>query len=290
MPVSKSYDQLMAESRLARAEARVLLAHVLQRGKSWLMAHGDEIVPEDVSVRVQDLFLKRRNGEPIAYLLGVKEFYGRSFRVGPGVLIPRPETELLVDWGLEVLHSNSSNRNFTALDLGCGSGCIGLSLALEAEQLGLPLDQITLVDLAPEAITFSQRNALELGVLQLASTGLTVLQGSWFAPFDPSQRFDLIVSNPPYIRLGDPHLVQGDLRFEPAQALSSGESGLQAMAQIIAEAMAFLKPEGRLLLEHGYDQAEALQALLREHGYLNIETRPDLSGHARISAGSKPFE
>jgi release factor glutamine methyltransferase len=284
----RSYDQLMAESRLARADARILLAHVLQKEKSWLIAHGDEVVPKDVSDRVENLFFKRRNGEPIAYLLGVKEFYGRGFGVGPGVLIPRPETELLVDWGVQILRSNTSKRNLTALDLGCGSGCIGLSLALEAKRLGLTLDQITLVDLAPEAIAFSERNARELGVLQLPHTGLTVLQGSWFAPLDPSQRFDLIVSNPPYIRLGDPHLVQGDLRFEPSQALSSGESGLQALAQISAEAMTFLKPEGRLLLEHGYDQAEALQALLREHGYLNIETRLDLSGQARVSAGSKP--
>ncbi len=286
-PLSRSYDELMVESLLSRVEARVLLAHVLRKDRSWLLAHGDETAPIEVSIAAQALYLRRRNGEPMSYLLAAKEFYGRSFSVGPGVLIPRPETELLVDWGLELLRADPTNLDFCALDLGCGSGCVGLSLALEAERLGLALAQMTLVDLSPEALAFTRRNVLQLSAFQLSGLKVNILQGSWFDPIDPSLRFDLIVSNPPYIRLGDPHLSQGDLRFEPTQALSSGVSGLQAMTQIIAEATTFLKPSGRLLLEHGYDQAEAIQTLFSEHGYLNIETRVDLAGHARVSAGRK---
>ncbi len=290
MSRARSYDALIADSRLARSEARILLAGVLQKEYTWLLAHGDENAPDEVAVKALALFHRRQKGEPIAYLTGSKEFYGRSFRVGPGVLIPRPETELLVDWGLEVLRTEVSSPALTALDLGCGSGCVGLSLALEARQLGLALAQMTLVDLTPEAIICTQRNASQLGVLQLAGTTLNILQGNWFDPIHPSQRFDLIISNPPYIPLSDPHLSQGDLRFEPSQALSSGETGLQAMTQIISGATRFLKPSGRLLLEHGYDQARAIQTLLREHGYLNLETRADLAGHARVSAGFRPLK
>lgn len=287
MAVSKSYDCLISDSLLPRNEARALLAHVLSKDKSWVIAHGDETGPEEVSRPIQLLFLRRRNGEPMAYLLGAKEFYGRSFSVGPGVLIPRPETELMVDWALEVLRAGVSDRASMALDLGCGTGCIGLSLALEAERLGLALAQLTLVDCAPEAIEFTQRNTKQLSVHKLSRTSVNIVQGSWFDPIDPSLRFDLIVSNPPYIRLGDAHLSQGDLRFEPPHALSSGESGLQAVKQIITEAAGFLQPSGRLLLEHGYDQAVAIRTLFQEHGYISIETRADLAGHDRVSAGRK---
>jgi release factor glutamine methyltransferase len=288
--VPKTYDDLVRDSSLSRAEARLLLAHVVQKDKTWLIAHGAEDASEDQCKRVLELYAKRRNGSPVAYLLGWKEFYGHRFAVGPQVLIPRPETELLVEWGVEVLGNKSLGpADLSALDLGCGSGCIGISLALEARRLGMPLLEITLADFSTDALAYTERNAAALGLLDTSAIRVSFKQGSWLGAIDPASRFDVIMSNPPYIRLGDPHLIQGDLRFEPEQALSSGPSGLQALTEIIATAGAFLKPEGRLLLEHGYDQAETVQALLRKHGYVDIETRRDLAAIPRATAGRKPL-
>jgi release factor glutamine methyltransferase len=285
--VIKSYDQLISESQVSRVEARLLLAYVLKKDKSWLLAHGDEKAPQELAKVAQSLFEKRRRGEPIAYLLGSKEFYGRDFSVGPGILIPRPETEHLLEWGLEVLAANVSDPVLVALDLGCGSGCIGLSLALEAAKNCPNLCQVTLTDLAPEALSFARRNALQLGLLDKdLATQLTFLQGSWFEALPPGMRFNLILSNPPYIKEDDAHLSEGDLRYEPAHALSSGKSGLQAIEEIIEVAPQFLNSKGWLVLEHGFDQADPVQALFRQHGYVSIESRRDLAGHFRLSAGS----
>ena len=282
-----TYDLLVSTSQLIRSEARLLLAHCLEKDKTWLLAHGDELASSACIEQARALFFRRLSGEPIAYVLGCKEFYGRSFKVGPGVLIPRPETELLVDWGLEALATRSPLDSIAALDLGCGSGCLGLSLTLEARQRGMGLAEITLSDASVDALQFTQHNASALGALQSPEVKLSLKQGHWLSCIDATARFDLIVSNPPYIRLNDAHLTQGDLRFEPKDALSSGDSGLQALTEIIAKASAFLKPGAKLLLEHGYDQAEAVQAMLQEHGYLEIETRLDLSGIKRATGGAK---
>jgi release factor glutamine methyltransferase len=265
-------------------EARVLLAHLLRKDKTWLIAHGEEEASAEVCCHAGALFDQRRSGQPIAYIVGEREFYGRSFRVGSGVLIPRPETELLVDWGLEALQARK-DAPLEVLELGCGSGCVGLTLALEADRLQLDVKHLTLTDQSSEAIAYSQDNALQLGAQELVGIKLIFLRGSWFDPVDPGLRYDLIVSNPPYIRADDGHLLQGDLRFEPSGALSSGSSGLEALSQIIATARWFLKSKGLLLLEHGFDQAESVQMLLSQHGYLDIQTRRDLAGHPRISAG-----
>jgi release factor glutamine methyltransferase len=282
-----NYDQLVSSSQLARSEARLLLAHLLKKDKTWLLAHGDEPASIACIEQARALFLRRQNGEPIAYLLGSKEFYGRNFEVGPGVLIPRPETELLVDWGIEALQARGLVDSMAALDLGCGSGCLGLSLALEAVQRDVDLAEITLSDLSADALQFTHRNASALGAIRCHELTVNLRLGHWLSCIDPAARFDLILSNPPYIRLSDQHLREGDLRFEPTSALSSGESGLHALIEIIAEARNFLKPGAKLLLEHGYDQAEAVRDLLSEHGYVDIETRQDLSGIERATGGAK---
>jgi release factor glutamine methyltransferase len=282
-----TFDQLIEGSRLPRVEGRLLLAHLLRKDKTWVMGHGGEETSEEICSQVESLFQQRRLGRPIAYLLGEQEFYGRSFLVGPGVLIPRPETEHLVDWALEVLKAKN-HADLDVLDLGCGSGCVGLTLALEASRLKLGVKQVTLTDLEPRALAYARGNAARLGVDALGELKLQFLAGSWFQLVNPALRYDLIVSNPPYIRADDRHLSQGDLRFEPPAALSSGASGLEALSHIIATAPLFLKPHGQLLLEHGFDQAESVQTLLFQHGYVELKTQRDLAGHPRISGGIRP--
>ena len=282
-----TFDQLIEGSRLPRVEGRLLLAQLLRQDKTWLVGHGGEEASAQVCLEVETLFHQRRLGRPIAYLLGEREFYGRSFLVGPGVLIPRPETELLVDRALEVLQAKK-DADLDVLDLGCGSGCVGLTLALEARRLKLGVKQLTLTDLQSRALAYARDNAARLGVDALGELKLQFLAGSWFQPVNPGLRYDLIVSNPPYIRADDEHLSQGDLRFEPPGALSSGASGLEALSHIIACAPLFLKPNGQLMLEHGFDQAESVQTLLFQHGYVDLKTERDLAGHPRISGGIRP--
>jgi release factor glutamine methyltransferase len=282
-----TFDQLIEGSGLPRVEGRLLLAHLLGKDKTWLVGHGGDEASAEIYHQAETLFQQRRLGRPIAYLLGEREFYSRSFLVGPGVLIPRPETELLVDWALEVLQAKK-HAHLYVLDLGCGSGCVGLTIALEARRLKLGVKQLTLTDLESQALSYSRDNAARLGVNALVEPKLQYLAGSWFQPVDPGLRYDLIVSNPPYIRADDEHLSQGDLRFEPPSALSSGASGLDALSHIIATAPLFLQPNGQLMLEHGFDQAESVQTLLFQHGFVDVKTRWDLAGHPRISAGMLP--
>lgn len=284
-----SYDRLMADSGLERSEARLLLGHVTGRSKSWLIARGNEIPDAAQARQAGALFSRRRAGEPVAYLLGEREFYAHRFHVGPGVLIPRPETEMLVEWGVEFLQTASPPQPLRALDLGCGSGCIGLSLALEAHRLGLGLTALTQTDIATEALAFTRRNAVELGVTAWPGFAYECLQGSWFEALSPGRQFDLILSNPPYIRSDDAHLQQGDLRFEPPHALVSGASGLRAIEEIARYAVDFLRPGGALMLEHGFDQAESVRAILRDRGFQAVATRQDLAGHPRLTGGCQPI-
>lgn len=260
-----------ARVKLPASEARLLLGQVLRKPAAWLIAHDDEMVDEDALLGFASLVARRAGGEPVAYLVGCREFFGREFEVSPDVLIPRPETELLVD---VVLQSEvGAGAAVTILDLGTGSGCIAVSLALE-----VPQAQVTAVDQSVAALAMTRKNAERLGAR------LRLLQSDWFAALT-GECFDLIVANPPYIAAGDPHLAAGDLRHEPSAALSSGANGLDDIRRIIAAAPAHLVPGGRLWLEHGYDQAEAVRGWLNAAGLVDIEQHRDLAGTVRVSGG-----
>lgn len=265
---------------LPMSEARLLLAHVLARPVAWLLAHDDDVLTEVVREDFLALVARREAGEPLAYLLGRREFYGREFTVSPAVLIPRPETELLVELAraeLALLQKvgagDTPTLRPTILDLGTGSGCIALTLALEC-----PQTQVTAVDASLGALAAAQDNARRLGA------NVRCVHSDWFAALE-GERFDLIVGNPPYIAAADPHLGQGDLRHEPRSALASGEDGLAAIRRIIREAPTHLQSGGRLWLEHGFDQAAAVRALLTAAGFEAIEQHRDLAGIVRISGG-----
>lgn len=261
---------------LPSGEARLLLAHVVRKPAAWLLAHADEPLPAEARKAFQTLAARRAAGEPVAYLLRRREFYGREFSVSPAVLIPRPETELLVEISLEKVGAGTTA---TILDLGTGSGCIALTLALERPQAC-----VTAVDASPAALAVAQENARRLGADERGA-GVRFLLSNWFAAVE-GERFDLIVGNPPYIAAADPHLGQGDLRHEPSAALASGEDGLEALSKIITAAPAHLVPGGSLWLEHGYDQAAALRALLGAAGFTAIEQHMDLAGIVRVSGGT----
>ena len=263
-------------SREARLEARVLAAFAWNVPPAWLIAHDTDALGEMQTARFEALLQRRLAGEPVAYLTGTREFYGRPFQVSPDVLIPRPDTELLVELALARIPPDQAME---VLDLGTGSGCIAITLALER-----PLAHVTAVDRSTAALAISRRNAKTLGAR------VEFLTSDWFAAFMPprvlaDRRFDLIVSNPPYIAAADPHLARGDVRFEPLTALAAGHDGLADLRQLTAAACAHLKPGGALLLEHGYDQADAVQALLRINGIRHPQSWADLAGILRVSGG-----
>jgi release factor glutamine methyltransferase len=254
-------------------DARVLLQEALGLTHAQLIAHSERRLGEAEQARFLALTRRRLAGEPVAYILGRREFYGRDFRVTPSVLIPRPDTELLVDLALERMRSRASPH---VLDLGTGSGCIALTLALEVAE-----SRVYAVDASADALAVATENRAALGV-----ANVTFLHGSWFLPL-PDMRFDLIVGNPPYIAEADPHLAQGDLRFEPRGALCAGMHGLDDLERIIAHAPEHLGPGGWLLLEHGYDQAGTVGALLDRAGLEDRFVAPDLAGVPRVSGGRK---
>jgi release factor glutamine methyltransferase len=258
------------EKREARIEARVLAGHAWQVDTAWLIAH-DTDLPGDTHVAIfQSLLARRLEGEPVAYIVGEKEFYGRMFKVTPDVLIPRPETELLVESALKCLPNDHPAR---ILDIGTGSGCIALSLALER-----PDCLVTAVDLSAQALTIAQENA------HCLHAQVRLLQSNLFDSLGDT-RFDLIVSNPPYIPARDPHLRQGDVRFEPKQALSSGPEGLDTLKPLVQSAPDHLEPGGWLMLEHGWDQQDSCRSLLVESGFMKIQCLRDLAGHGRVTLG-----
>ena len=275
---SPSIDDLISHSQLPRAEARRLLASLTGQPLTWFMAHGDDPADPDTAARFQALAERRRAGEPLAYLLGQQEFYGRPFTVSPTVLIPRADTETLVETALEQLLLLRQQRRavpLSLLELGTGSGIIAITLALEA-----PDTEVHAVERSPEALAMAQQNAKALGADRIHWHA-----GSWWQALASPRRFDLIVSNPPYIAAHDHHLQQGDLRFEPPQALAAGPDGLDDLRIIIGGAPAHLSPGGWLLLEHGYDQETPVQALLRDAGFAEVFTRRDLAGQPRVSGG-----
>jgi release factor glutamine methyltransferase len=287
---------LLNETRLPKNEARMVLAHLLeihyQLPKSALLTQ-DDVAPNDAFLEEWVLLEQRRlQGEPIAYLIGRRGFHAIELMVGPGVLIPRPETELLVDLGLDELQHiinknnalNESEYSLTMLDLGTGSGAIALAIASSQSSV-----RVVATDASQAALEIAQQNAAHLKLSDRVSFYL----GHWYAalqsPGNTDRRFDLILSNPPYIQADDPHLSKGDLRFEPPSALTDFGTGLTCLAAIIDGALAHLKPGGLLAVEHGFDQSPAVLKQLAQTGFQDMRAHRDLAGHWRVASGRKPI-
>ncbi|WP_285360488.1 peptide chain release factor N(5)-glutamine methyltransferase [Pseudomonas sp. fls2-241-TYG-175] len=264
----------LPDSPTARLDAELLLAAVLGKPRSFLHTWPERIVSTEAALAFAGYLQRRRTGEPVAYILGQQGFWKLDLEVAPHTLIPRPETEMLVEAALELVPAFAPTQ---VLDLGTGTGAIGLALANDRRQW-----KITAVDRVPEAVALAERNRQRL---QLDNA--EVLNSHWFSALEGRQ-FDLIISNPPYIAETDPHLSMGDVRFEPGSALTSGPDGLDDLRTIISEAPAHLTPGGWLLLEHGYDQGPAVRELLIRHGFERIQTRRDLGEHERITFGCVP--
>ena len=305
-------DDAIRGSGLPPPDARALAAAALGLTRAQLVTRGPAALDAKALAKLAALFARRRAGEPVAYLTGEREFYGLSFRVTPAVLIPRPESELLVDFALEVVPAAAATR---VLDLGTGSGCVAIAIAHHRPQA-----RVTAVDRSSEALAVARANAEALLIetpspsrgegwdggwmsqyapastptpaLPLRGGGrqqtrrLTFMESDWFAALGAA-RFALIVANPPYVAAGDPHLAQGDLRFEPAAALASGADGLDAIRAIIAGAPAHLDAGGWLVFEHGYDQAAACRELLTRGGFEAVFSRRDLAAIERVSGGRR---
>ena len=259
---------------LERLDSQLLLLHALGKtasARAWLLAHDtDELTPE-VAQAFRALCLRRASGEPLAYIVGSKEFFGLALQVDGRVLVPRPDTETLVDWSLERLQLPDLLQ---VLDLGTGSGAIALALAHSLQAAGRPA-QITAVDASADALDVARDNAARLGL------AVHFIESSWLAQV--TGRFHLIASNPPYIASADPHLAA--LVHEPLQALTAGADGLDDIRQIIEDAPSHLLPGGWLLLEHGYDQADRVRGLLMQRGFSQVQSRLDLAGIERCSGG-----
>ena len=260
----------LADPVEARREAQILLGHVLGVSRAWLAGHRDEPATAASAAIFRELVQRRRAGEPVAYLVGRREFYGLDFRVTPDVLIPRADTETLIDAALEKLTLHASAA---VLDLGTGSGCVAIAIAHER-----PASSVTAVEVSAAALSIARQNAETIGV------DVEFVQATWFERL-AGRRFDLIVSNPPYVAQDDPHLQQGDLRFEPAAALASGKDGLDDIRIIVAAAPTYLHAGGWLLFEHGYDQADASRDLLRNAGFGELISRADIAGLPRVAGG-----
>ena len=258
-----------------RRDREILLGHCLDRSRTWLYAWPDAEVTEEQAARFRQLLALRQSGTPVAYLTGRREFWSLDLEVNPQTLIPRPETETLVEWALSLPLPAVAE----VLDLGTGSGAIALALASER-----PRWRVSAVDASAGALQVARANAGRLGLQRV-----TFLASDWYAAL-AGRRFDLLVSNPPYIDPDDPHLARGDLRFEPRAALVAPGSGMADLARLAAGAPAHLRPGGWLLLEHGYGQGALVRALLAEAGFLAVQTRRDLAGRERVSGGVRDAE
>ena len=267
--------QALAQSGLVPVDAQVLLAYVVGNTRAWLTAHADESLTPNEAARFFSLARRRRDGEPIAYLTGVREFWGLSLLVTQNVMIPRPETETLVERALARL---APDRASHVLDLGTGSGAIALALARER-----PPVQIVATDVSEAALRVADANARRLGLYNVRFTRADWYDGMELSPERPA--FDVIVSNPPYIAAGDRHLGEGDLRFEPMASLTPGGDGLSALSTIVAGAPQWLMPGGWLIVEHGYDQQDDVRALFESAGFIDVESTRDLAGIPRVCAG-----
>lgn len=272
--LAHAHDRLGTQSEEAALDAEVLLAHVLRRDRSWLYAWPEHIPDADHQDAFEQLVAKRQQGQPVAHLVGKREFWSLPLKVNADTLIPRPETEHLVEIALGL----GLPDNARVLDLGTGSGAIALALASER-----PGWKITAVDRSRAALEVARRNGTSLGL-----AGLEFLHSDWFEALPAGTRYDLILSNPPYVATQDPHLGRGDLRFEPRQALVSGPEGLDDIRRIAAVAPGFLQPGGWLWLEHGAGQGAQVAELLRNNGFGQVTQQHDLAGHDRHSGGRQP--
>jgi release factor glutamine methyltransferase len=264
-------ERLQTVSDSARLDAELLLCEALVRPRSYLYTWPEHELGEVEQQALEVLVQRRLRGEPIAHILGRREFWSLELAVSTDTLIPRPETELLVEAALERIPLEAE---WHVADLGTGSGAIALAIASER-----PRCRITAVERSAGALAVAQENASRLGI-----ANIEFLQGDWFAPL-AGRRFEMILSNPPYIPDSDPHLSQGDVRFEPLTALASGADGLDDIRRLVAGAPDFLSPPAWLLLEHGYDQGAAVTGLLRQAGFVEVEDLADLQGHGRVAAG-----
>lgn len=273
VPLTLGDALAVARGRIDRLDARLLLQYASGCTHADLLARPETPVIGPVAEQYLDWLARRAAGEPLAYLVGEAEFRGRVFQVSPDVLIPRPETEILVELAVDRIKTQKSLR---VLDLGTGSGIVAISLALACPQA-----EVLAVDLSPAALAVARNNAGRLGA------AVHFVESDWFSAL-AGERFDLIVSNPPYIAEGDPHLAGDGLPFEPAMALSDGEAGgngLACIRRIVADAPGHLTPAGWLLFEHGYDQGAASRNLLQRAGFQGAFTHPDLAGIDRVSGG-----
>jgi len=270
-----SHDKVALETALnleastARIEVQCLLQAVLQVNRAYLITYPERRLSAEQYARYAALLGRRLQGEPIAYLLGEREFFGLNFKVTPATLIPRPDTELLVELALQHIPQSGMRR---VLDMGTGSGAIALSIAHQRPDVA-----VVAVDASAAALEVAAENALRLGI-----SNVHFLHSDWFAAL-AGERFDLIVSNPPYIEANDVHLVQGDVRFEPLSALASGTDGLDDIRRITAGAGDYLSPGGWLMFEHGYDQAERVRRLLQQSGFSDVSSARDLAGIERVT-------
>jgi release factor glutamine methyltransferase len=284
---------LLESTRLNKTDAKALLGHLLNKHLAWprsaLISRDQKPLPNELLIAWKSLEAQRASGVPVAYLTGMKGFHGIELKVNEAVLIPRPETELLVDLALEEMrriHAKVPNQVVQILDLGTGSGAISLAIAHECSISKVPINLSILgVDQSSGAIELARENAKALGLTHVVE----FLQSNWYdaIPNRYQTAFDVIVSNPPYIQKDDPHLQEGDLRFEPRSALTDDGDGLSCIQEIVIKAHHYLKPGGIIAIEHGYDQAAEVAALLEDHAFHDIGAITDLAGHLRVTQARK---
>ncbi|SFA93003.1 release factor glutamine methyltransferase [Collimonas sp. OK607] len=280
IPAGSSIAAVLKQAPLNPLENRILLIHVLGLTRIQLITQDERIIDAQQAQQLSALFQRRLQGEPIAYIVGQREFYGLQLEVTPDVLIPRPETELLVDLALQHLPAADARDTLNVLDLGTGSGAIAIAIAHSCPDL-----KVTALDVSAAALAVASRNAARH--LTPGHSRLQLLQSNWYSALtnQPDQQFDVIVANPPYIVAGDSHLTQGDLRFEPQDALTDHADGLSALRSIIDGAGRYLKDGGWLLMEHGYDQAPAVRALLQAQRFDTVQSWVDIAAIERVSGG-----
>jgi release factor glutamine methyltransferase len=266
-----SVRSLFSLTGIDKSDVRVLLGYALGKTHAQLVADAEYCLSESEAERISNYLIRRTHGEPVSYVTGRRDFYSLTFRVTPSVLIPRPETELLVELALEYLSDHAQ-----LLDMGTGSGVIAICVAHAKEDVA-----VTATDISPEALRVARKNAMYHQV----ANRIVFRSGEWFSALAKGIRYDMIVSNPPYIASDDPHLQQGDLRFEPACALTDKKDGLSAFCALVDGAPACLKEGGWLLMEHGYDQADFVCARLRARGFVSVRNWRDLAGIPRVSGG-----
>lgn len=265
----------MLDTSEAKLEAQLLLQHVLNVNRAWLIAHENDALQANEHTNFTALLNRRLQGEPVAHILGYREFYGLNLMVTADTLIPRPDTETLVETALAKI---SLQQAAYILDLGTGTGAVALAIASKR-----PQTQVTAVDASQAALHVAIENAKNLNI-----TNVHFIPSNWFTALG-QQKFDVIVSNPPYIEQEDAHLNQGDLRFEPVSALASGQDGLDDIRKIIDDCLIHLEPQGWLMLEHGYNQARQVADLMSHTGLVDIETIKDLGGNYRVTIGKNPL-